>query len=221
MTTKDKTNPHVPLTAEQQALIVQWLPFSRVLAFRFLKAHPHLRHLEDECYAVAQNAGVKAVQKWRPDHGTYASCLAWWVRAALQDVAKGAVSRTEQISWDTPMGVSPSGRLYMSHSDSYQLCEFVPSPPQPEETLEEAFARYSALMDEEVPVYLVGHCAAPSIQRFARESVALWKRWRIDGETQAALADEMGCSRQAMSQRLSRAQAAFEKWARSIRKEAA
>lgn len=212
----------IKFTEEQRATITQWLPFANGLTIKFLVRRPHLRHLEDELFSAARSAGVTAMQKWDASRGTYASCLAWWVRAALQEVERSAQPRHLFIGLDEPVGINKAGEFTRGWGSGLSTAaESIPDPKTPDaDEASDALALGERVGDEVLP-YLIGHCAAPSIQAFAKDSIALWRRNRLDGEIISDLARETGCTRQAMSQRLARVDTAVSKWAASLRKEAA
>lgn len=214
-----------PLTEEQRALWVQWLPYSRKLAYSFLRRAPWLRYMEEDVVSAAECAGANAVRKWDPKRGTYVSCLHWWVVAALQDVAKVHGRHVLDVSLDVDVGVHLGGGGHSKRPDAERYGEFheiTPdeSLPDPDACMDAA--RLTARAEDEITARLTNPKTPETTARVnARIFLAFLQG---DGYTDAVIAKTakaMGVSRNAVFTRKQRAERAFEAWAEEVRDEAA
>lgn len=217
-----------PLTAAQQATVVEWrllaIKYTRRLLFGY-----GLREFEDEVPGLAALALVEAVRVWVPSRGSFATCLRWWVRRVLQDFrARGARTVHQPIesspkdyaptfSLSRPIGQDQSEKSGETWQDVTRD-ESVGDPSEAVDSRRLLRAAYHVL-----PHAVAGFDPTKRELRRARESVHLWgARVLGDGEeTLQELGDAHGLTREAVRQRILAVQSAFDKWAEELRKEAA
>lgn len=220
-----------PLTREQQATVAQWRP----LAIKFMRKAIHARglsHFDDEVEGLAADALMGAIYVWDPKRGTFATCLAWWVKSiaktfhahgarAVHQSAKRAESQ-DALSLNTPVHVNNhSGTTVVT---TWQDVLEDESTPDPTDAVDAPHLYREAL--RVLPRLVAGKGAKPKRVRYAKASVRMWALRNVedsdpDDVTLEKIGQEYGISRERVRQREAKVQAAFERWAETLRKEAA
>lgn len=217
-----------PLTAAQQATVVQWRRLAMKHTRRLLFGYG-LRGFEEEVPGLSALALVEAVRVWVPTRGSFATCLRWWVRRVLQDFrARGArpvhmpvdtkrEDFTPTYSLDSPLRDDVEERRAVTWKDVL-VDESAGDPSEPVDSRRLLRAAYHVL-----PRAVAGHNPTKREMKRARESVHLWgARVLGDGEeTLQELGDAAGLTREGVRQRILAVQTAFDAWAKEIRREAA
>jgi len=201
-----------PLTDEQRALWVKWLPYTKKVAWAWLRRHPLFRRSEyqtEAIFAASAQGGLQAVKTWDPDKGTFVTWLHWCCLAEVQKEVRASSTLT-LYSLDAPWR-APDGL------DMPPLKEAIASTrPSPEAELEGA--RLLARAREDLTNVLVSR-GKP--REHAQRDVEAFLSLFLDGEygDSAAMAREIGITRQAYDNRMRRIEKVFEAWARDIRNE--
>lgn len=213
-----------PLTAEQQATVVQWRP----LACKYVLKSLHglgLGHFEDEAEGLAADALMGAVRVWDPRRGAFASCLKWWVRATVR-VFRAHGARVVHQAEDTREFLPAFSLNAPLKGDSQGVLTWE------ERLLDDSLGDPSEAVDaarllRAAEVILTGRLEAESDGHVSREMAeAFYRVWfdrEVDGDDTPMhlIGWAWGVSRQRAHQRLDRVRAGFEEWARDIREEAA
>lgn len=218
-----------PLTPEQQRTVTQWLP----LACKFTRQALQLRglhHHTDETEGLAADALMCAVDVWDPKRGAFASCLKWWVLAVANKFsAHGARTvhqseRSEEFmdAWSLNAPVSKGGYKEGETTWSERLVD--ESTPDPVASVDAR--RLVRAAEHVLPRLVAGHGARKKQLRYAAESVRLWGLRNVSDEdpkdvTLEKLGQSIGVSRERVRKREAKVQAAFERWAKELREEAA
>lgn len=199
-----------PLTKEQQALCVQWLPIAQKYARKTL----YLAGMSDspEADGIADEALVRAARVWEPKRGPFKLCLIPWVRAmvALHKTTQAqVVSRPQDnfsgdllVSWlDAPL---PSGRgTFADFMDDGE----VPNTDGVD------MARIVRAVEHVILKALAG-------SKNPRLSLSVWMTMTFEeGVTLSEVGARHGFTRQAADRHFRLAQAAVDRWAMTLRRE--
>lgn len=225
MTTPKKRQP---LTAAQQATVLQWRRLAMKYTRRLLYGYG-LRQFEDEVSGLAAEALVEAVRVWVPSRGSFGSCLRWWVRRVLQSFRAHGARTVHQAVESSPRDFRPIFSLNKSLEfgpaesigDTWQDVlrdDSTADPSEPVDSRRLLRAAYHLL-----PRAVAGRDPTKREMQRARESVHLWgARVLGDGEeTLQELGDAAGLTREGVRQRILAVQTAFDAWAAELRREAA
>lgn len=206
----DAVKPLAPLTPEQQALCVQWLPMARKYARKTLR----LAHMADspEADGIANEALVRAARVWEPKRGPFKACLIPWVRAmvSLHKTTQAQVVARRQddfsgdllVNWlDAPL---PSGRG--------TFADLLDDGEEPQ-TDGLDMARIARAVEHVILKALSG-------RRDPHLSLSVWKAMTFEEDaTLTEVGSRHGFTRQAADRHFRLAQAAVDRWAAKLRSE--
>jgi hypothetical protein len=89
-----------PLTSDQQATVIRWIPYAKRLVRDLMRRSPYIRRIGfDEALSAACEGLVNAVHHHDPGKGQYSTIAKWHILAAVQRAAEtlGPVCRTPGI----------------------------------------------------------------------------------------------------------------------------
>lgn len=220
------TKKRQPLTAEQQATVVQWRPLAIQYTAKAMTKRG-LMHFMDEVEGIAHEALVLAVDVWVPSRGSFPSCLKWWVASCTNKFSAHGARTVQQSehsaeyvdSWSLNRPVSSRGGHGGVVMTTWEELLVDENSVDPTETMDRR--RLLRAAEVVLPRRVAANRDGEVARRNARLSVELWALRVLDGAPFEELGQPHGLSRQAVQQRVARVQEAFEAWARPIREEAA
>lgn len=218
----------LPLTREQQATVTQWRPCAIKFMRRAIIARG-LSHYEDETEGLAAEALMGAVNVWDPKRGSFATCLAWWVKSVAKTfhahgartVQQSPKKAESQDAWSLNKAVHVNSHGGAEVVTTWQDVLADESLSDPTEDVDaRRLARAVPLL---LPTFMARKNERRAALAYAEESFSLWHRRNFSDEevTLEALASELGVSRERVRQRVEKVQQEFERWARPLREEAA
>lgn len=217
-----------PLTAAQQAIVVEWRRLAMKYTRRLLFGYG-LREFEDEVPGLAAVALVEAVRVWVPARGPFGACLRWWVRRVMQEFRVRGARVVHQPLDSSPARLEPTYSLNrpLSRDEGQQDGEtwqdILPdeATADPSESVDSR--RLIRAAYHLLPSAVAGRNATKREAKRARQSVNLWAVRALGdgGETLQELGDSVGLTREGVRQREAKVQAVFERWAAELRAEAA
>lgn len=217
--------PLKPLTAEQQALCVKWRPLALTYMRRAFVRYALKTNMTD-AEGMADEALVHAARVWESKRGPFPACLQWWVfaRARRYRTHIGLVVARDREQWEAPVIYRLDAKISghrSSAADEATWLDYLEDPNPAR--LDGVDARRITRAAEAAMVdALAGRDATPNRRESARLSFRLWAAKLTDEDaTFEDLGREHGFTRQATEQRVRRVQVAFERWAATIRAEAA
>lgn len=193
-----------PLTSEQQALCVQWRPYAHKLAWRYKSKSPHLSDVIDSLVGWAL---VGAARNWRPADGTFVTCLHQWVRSIYGPMRVEAGPNHESLY------------RQVGEDEGLRLVDMVRDESTRDVSDDIDAASLMLRCRAELPG-LIQSGETTRAEMNAHVSANLFLR-ALGGEQVASMARELGVTPQSAAQRIDRARVAFDRWAASIRAEAA
>lgn len=210
---------HPPLTAEQQATVVKWLPAARKFARRIMARRRSLRHIDDEAYSIGYEAACRAVLTWKPHLGAYSTCLIHWIRHFAHmaechysrvvhlprkydgpSVARAYSLEAEFHKGDAMHGHDVTWKDMLRGNDVIASAEATSALKVLAEHIHEVLSRRGG-------------------DRQARIAVEWWRRRAVYGDEFGVIAKAHGVSRQAVEQRVARVQRVVDAWSVRVRRE--
>ncbi|MBN9687142.1 MULTISPECIES: sigma factor [unclassified Corallococcus] len=217
--------PDGPLTAERQALVLQWMPYARGLASRYQRRHAGLAAHGEDLLAAAWLGLVVAARRWEPARAPFVTVASWWVRAALQRYFARSVyavpvsgtdgfDRLRVASINTTVVTGPDGDA-VDWQEQFPAAEAdVPLEERLDAALHGAWLMRAARRE-----VVRRMCRKGSREEASRIAARAFLERQQDNTPVALLAERYGVSRQAMDVALKKAGAAFESWAAEVRGE--
>lgn len=203
-----------PLTSEQQALVVQWMPYAYKMVRDFLRRNPRLKaHSEDSVQAACEGL-IYAATKFDPNHGTkfctYAtSWITQYLRRGGSDIFN--ITGTRNYKNLARFDVRAEVDVYEDH---------VLAPTQPVTTPPEGELARKRVEKALRKRLLREFRTSKDPVAAAERALAIFMRVKFDEEiTYVAIGQEYEISRQRIEQLIRICERHFEAWASEVRTE--
>lgn len=197
-----------PLTSEQQALVVQWLPLVQKLANAQVRAQPRLMSYLEDLRQAGTEGLMRAVQKFDPSRKVLFYTYAFpWIQVTIREAGRKYLNVTRAAASGGQAGRKAQFDQRVDDFDVYA----------------DTRGGADAGTEDTVDAARMWPQALAEIQLFgaSERDAAMYLRVVFGGEQLSRVGESYGVTRQRVKQIVDKTEAAFGAWAADIRQEAA